>query len=414
MKLSQLFTKTRKDAPKDEVSKNAQLLIRAGFIHKEMAGVYTYLPLGLKVLNKVEDIIREEMDGLGGQEVLLTALQRQGLWEKTDRWGDDKVDIWFKTQLENDNNLGLGWTHEEPLVNALLDHVSSYKDLPLQIYQIQTKFRRELRAKSGIMRGREFLMKDMYTFARNQKEHEELYKKIQDSYVKIFEKFGLGDKTFLTFASGGIFSEFSHEYQTLTDAGEDTIYLDRERGLAVNQEVYNDEVLAKLELQKDKLEEVRAAEVGNVFSLGTKFSEPIGLTYTDESGEEKEVIMGCYGIGVSRVMGVIAEVFADNNGLAWPESVAPAQIHLVPIGNLEVVTKKADELYESLSKKHEVIYDDREESAGTKLADADLIGVPIRLVISEKTLATGSVEIKRRTEEKTELVKFNQLDKFLG
>jgi len=406
MRQSQLFTKTSKQTPKDEVSLNAQLLIRAGFIHKEMAGVYAYLPLGLRVLNKINNIIREEMDAIGGQEFFLTSLQNPELWQKTDRWSDEIVDNWFKTKLKNDTELGLAFTHEEPLTNLLKNHINSYRDLPRYIYQIQTKFRNELRSKSGIMRCREFLMKDMYSFSRTQAEHDEFYEKSKPAYLKIFERCGLGDKTFVTFASGGVFSKYSHEFQTLTESGEDIIYLDKNKKIAVNKEVFNDEVLNSLGLDKNDMEEAKAVEVGNIFTLGTKYSEPLGLKFTDENGKEQTVIMGSYGIGPGRVMGTIAEVHNDTNGLIWPEEVAPFNIHLVSLCKDEADVKKADELYEKLKAEgKDVLYDDRDISAGAKFADSDLIGIPMRYVISKKTLEQGSVEVKKRREDIVELVK---------
>lgn len=414
MRLTQLFTKTRKAAPKDETSTSAQLLTRAGFIYKEAAGVYQFLPLGLRVLRNVEQVVREEMNAVGGQEMLLSALQRQELWEKTDRWSDDAVDIWFKTELKNGTAMGLGWSHEEPLTQMLREYVNSYRDLPLTLYQIQTKFRNELRAKSGIMRGREFLMKDMYTFARTQDEHQKLYDQIKMAYLHVYDRLGLGDRTFITFASGGSFSKYSDEFQTLTDAGEDTIYLDRTKRVAVNHEVLTPEVLKDLGLKHDDLEEVKAAEVGNIFTLGTKYSEPLGLVYADEDGREQPVLMGCYGIGISRLVGVIAESLSDEHGLVWPEGIGPADIHLVRIGDDESVVKAADKLYDQLQKAGKtVLYDDRDERAGAKFADADLMGVPVRVTVSPKTLEVDSIEIKKRTESEQKLVRLADAVKHL-
>lgn len=412
MRLSQLFTKTRKQAPHDEVSKNARLLIQAGFIYKEMAGVYVFLPLGLRVLNKINAIIRQEMDAIGGIEIQLSALQSQEVWQVSGRWSDQVVDDWFKTRLKNDSELGLGFTHEEPLTKLIKDHINSYRDLPVYPYQIQTKFRNELRAKSGIMRGREFLMKDLYSFSRTQEEHDKFYDRCKEAYLKIFERVGIGDSTYVTFASGGSFSKYSHEFQTVTGAGEDTIYIDEAERLAVNKEVYNDEVLKDLGLKKADLVERQAIEVGNIFTLGTRFSDAFGLTFTDEDGKVKPVIMGSYGIGPGRVMGTIVELLSDECGLVWPKSVAPAQIHLVVLGDHAQVRQAADKLYLELTEASwEVIYDDRVTSAGSKFADADLIGCPLRVTVSQKTLETNSVELKRRTEDKTELIKLNQVSK---
>ncbi len=398
MKQSQLFTKTRREAPKDEVAKNAQLLIRAGYIHKEMAGAYCYLPLGLRTLNKIINIIREEMNAIGGQEVHLTALQDKQKWEATGRWSDEVIDVWFKTELKNGNQVGLGTTHEEPLTSLMKDHINSFRDLPIAVYQFQTKFRNEIRAKSGIMRGREFLMKDLYSFNATQQEHNAYYERAKQAYVKIFERLGLGDKTFVTFASGGSFAKYSHEFQTVTEAGEDTIYLHEGKKLAVNKEVLNDEVLKDLGILRSDLKEVKAIEVGNIFNLGTKFSDAFGLTFKDEEGKVNPVIMGCYGIGPGRVMGTIAEIWSDEKGLVWPEAVAPFAVHLIAIFDKNGEVKKAtDALYEKLVKQGvEVLYDDRDTSAGQKFSDSDLIGIPKRMVLSEKTMKNNQIEVKDR------------------
>lgn len=394
MRQSKIFTKTRKEAPKDEISKNAQLLIRAGFIHKEMAGVYSYLPLGLKVINKIVNIIREEMNAINGREISLTALQDKSIWESSGRWNDEIVDVWFKTKLKNNTELGLGFTHEEPLTKLMTEYIRSFRDLPVFIYQFQTKFRNEIRAKSGIMRSREFLMKDLYSFCRNENEHNEFYEKAKQAYTNIFNRIGIGDKTYITFASGGSFSKFSHEFQTITDAGEDSIFVHEGKKIAINKEVLNDEVLKELGIEKGELIEKKAVEVGNIFSLGTKFSDAFNLKYIDDKGENKSVIMGSYGIGPGRSMGTIAEILSDEKGLIWPKSIAPFQIHLISIGE---VKEEADELYEKLLNKGiEVLYDDRDMRAGEKFADSDLIGIPERVVISEKTLAEGKVEVKDR------------------
>jgi len=406
MRSTELFTKTKKQAPADEVSKNAQLLIRAGYIHKEMAGVYTFLPMGLRVLENICQVIREEMNAIGGQELKMTTLQDPEIWQATDRWDDEKVDVWFKTKLKNGSEIGLGPTHEEPLIRAVKPYISSYKDLPFLAYQIQTKFRNETRAKSGVMRGREFLMKDLYSFARTEQEHNELYEKIKQAYFKVYKRLGVGEQTFLTFASGGMFSQFSHEFQTVCEAGEDTIYLDRKKGIAINEEVNDDKVLAELGVKREDLEEVRAAEVGNIFTLKDKFSKPLGLNYLDENNQEMDVLMGCYGIGPSRLVGVITELLGDDKGLVWPYEIAPFKVYIVRIGDSEAVIKATDIFYALLNDSNiEAFYDDRDVRPGEKFADADLIGIPIRLVVSEKTLAGEEVEFKKRTDSNIEMVK---------
>lgn len=422
MRQSQLFTKTRKEAPKDEVAKNAQLLIRGGFVHKEMAGAYSYLPLGLRVFNNIIRIIREEMNVIGGQEIVLTALQSPQVWQKSGRWADDAIDVWFKTTLKGGGELGLGTTHEEPLTALMTEYISSYKDLPRYIYQFQAKFRNELRAKSGIMRTREFVMKDLYSFSKNEEEFRAFYETCAKAYTKIFARAGLGDKTFRTFASGGSFSKFSDEFQTISEAGEDTIHVHRKKGIAVNKEVYTDEVLKELDLSKGDLEEVKAIEVGNIFPLGTRFSEALGLKYKDEGGEEHPVVMGSYGIGPGRLMGTIAEVLSDEKGLVWPDEVAPFKVHLVSLpagrqgsrGNVDVVAE-ADRMYELLEEQGiEVLYDDRDVRAGEKFADADLIGIPVRLVVSEKTLAESGVEMSRRDNGASSMIPESELLKRLN
>ena len=405
MKQSNLGFKTRKEAPKDEVSKNAQLLIKAGFVHKEMAGVYTYLPLGLRVLKKIENIIRDEMNGLGGQEVELTALQEKESWVKTGRWDDKVLDVWFKTKLKNDTELGLGTTHEEPLTKIMRDHIRSFRDLPTYVYQFQTKFRNELRSKSGVMRGREFLMKDLYSFSKDQKEHEEFYEKAKQAYLNIFEKVGLGNTTYTTFALGGTFSKYSHEFQTISDAGEDTIYISKEKKIAINEEALNDEVLGELGITKEELVKEKAIEVGNIFTLGTRFSEPLELNYKNEKDEVTPVIMGSYGIGIGRLMGTIVETLSDEKGIVWPKNVAPFDIHLIALPDQTgEVMKTAEKLYQDISSSKEVLFDDRDAGAGAKFADADLIGIPTRIVIGSKNLAEGKVEITDRKSGETKLV----------
>lgn len=406
MRHTHLFTKTRKDAPKDEVSKNAELLIRAGYIHKEFSGVYSLLPLGLRVVRKITDIIREEMDELGAQEVHLTALQEKEKWEKTGRWSDAVVDNWFKTRLKNESELGLAFSHEEALTTMLTNYITSYRDLPKSVYQFQTKFRNELRAKSGIMRAREFLMKDLYSFSRTDADHGVFYSEVKDTYVHIFERLGIGDRTYVTFASGGTFAPFSHEFQTITDAGEDIIYVDEKKKIAVNKEVYTDDILATLGLKKEELVEKKAVEVGNIFSLGAKFSEPLGLLFTDEDGTKKPVMMGSYGIGIGRVMGAVVEALADEHGIVWPAAIAPYKVHLVALFDKDgKVERYATELYDRLvAQGVEVLYDDRDARAGEKFADADLIGIPLRLIVSEKLVESKQVELKVRTTGETTII----------
>ncbi|HEY4505190.1 MAG TPA: aminoacyl--tRNA ligase-related protein [Candidatus Paceibacterota bacterium] len=414
MKQSQLFTKTRKEAPSDEVSKNAQLLIKAGFIHKEMAGVYDYLPLGLRVINNLRKIIREEMEAIGSEEVSLSTLQDPEIWKATDRWSDEKVDVWFKTKLKNDTELGLGCTHEEPMVRMMKDHISSYRDLPRYTHQFQTKFRNELRSKSGIMRGREFLMKDMYSFNRNQKELDAFYEKAIRAYKNVYNRVGIGDKTYLTFASGGMFSKFSHEFQTICDAGEDHIFIDKEKSLAVNDEVMQNDILQGLGLKKETLVEAKSIEVGNIFKYGTRYTTELGLNFKEENGKESTVVLGAYGIGLGRLMGTIVELLSDDKGMVWPKEVAPFVVHLVRLGVNEAVVSFTDNLYADLRKRGiPVLYDDRDIRPGEKFADSDLIGIPVRFVVSDKTVAENKVEVKMRTSADSELMSVEDALKIL-
>jgi len=400
MRQGDLYTKTRKTLPKDEVAKNAKLLIQAGFINKELAGVYSYLPLGMRVLKKIEQIIREEMDNIGGREILMSSLQDPAIWKQNDRWDDDKIDIWFKDRGEK---MGFAWSHEEPIMNMIKHHIDSYKDLPAYVYQFQNKFRNEPRAKSGLLRGREFLMKDLYSFNADGKGLDDFYKKVKNAYIKIFERVGIGNITYLTLASAGLFTGSSNEeFQTLSAAGEDTIYLDKKKKLAVNKEAMNDDTLKELGLSKENLEEVSAIEVGNIFKFGTKYSENLGVTFKDKEGKEQPAYLGSYGIGLGRLMATIVETLSDDKGIIWPESVAPFQVHLV-----ELEKGLGEELYKKLvSDGIDVLYDDRDATVGEKFNDADLIGIPWRFVVSKKT--EGNVECKKRNEEKEEVVTYDK------
>jgi prolyl-tRNA synthetase len=409
MRLTQLFTKTSKTAPADEVSKNAQLLIKAGFVHKEMAGAYAYLPLGLRVVENIKQIVREEMNAIDSNEVIMTGLQRKDIWEKTGRWSDEAVDVWFKSELKDGTEVGFGWSHEEPIVEMLRPYVQSYKDLPISLYQFQTKLRNELRAKSGIMRGREFVMKDMYSFHASAEDLQAYYDKTIEAYKRVFDRLGIGAETYVTFASGGAFTKFSHEFQTICDAGEDVIYLHREKNIAVNEEVI-DEAVKELGISKDELEKIKSAETGNIFNFGSQKTDEMGLYYTDSEGKQQSLYIGSYGIGITRVMGVIAEKMSDDKGLVWPAAIAPAQVYLARLGTDEAVVKAADELYDRLTELSiGVLYDDREEARpGEKFADADLLGIPHRVVVSNKTVEANAYEFKRRTADATELL--NQAD----
>ncbi len=403
---SELFTKTYKERPKGEESINAILLQRAGFIYKEMAGVYSFLPLGLRTLKKIENIIREEMNRIGGQEVLMTVLQPKALWQKTDRW-DKGIGKEVMYKCKDGIEVGLGPTHEEMFTDIVSKYVQSEDDLPLAIYQIQTKFRKEARAKSGLLRGREFQMKDLYTFHNTEQDFKRYYEKVKKAYLRIFKRCGL--QAIITEASGGDFTkEFSHEFQVLSKDGEDNIIYCPKFDFSQNKEIAKYKAGQKCPVCGAKLKQGDSIEVGNIFPLGCKYSKALGALFTDKKGKRAPIIMGCYGIGISRSMGAVVEMHHDEKGLIWPKETAPFDAHLIA---LHKTKRQADKIYASLAKAGlEVLYDDREnKSAGEKFAEADLIGIPTRIVISEKTLSKDSVEIKTRQETKSKLVKTNKL-----
>lgn len=417
MRQTHLYTKTRKEAPSDEVSKNAILLTRAGYIHKEMAGVYTMLPLGLRVLKKIEDIIRFHMNTVGN-ELLMPSLSPEERWSATGRL--DTIDVLMKTAPANEhskerssNSYILNPTHEDVITPIVKDIARSYRDLPVSLYQIQTKFRNEARAKSGLLRGREFRMKDLYSFHKDQEDLMRFYETMKKVYANVFQDMGIGDDTYLTVASGGDFTQnFSHEFQTLTEAGEDLIYVDRKNKIAYNKEVANEENAKKLNVDFNTLEQIKACEVGNIFPLDTRFSKALDYTYTNEKGEQQIIYMGSYGIGPSRLMGVITEKFADEKGLVWPASVAPFSLHLLLLSKEKEseASKVAESLYKKLTERGvEVLFDDRDASAGEKFADSDLLGIPMRVVVSEKSLEKGGVELKERISTEGHIVSIEEL-----
>lgn len=402
MRRSQLFIKTRKDAPSDEVSKNAQLLIRAGYVYKVMAGVYAYTPLGIRVLENIKQIVREEMNAIAGCELIMSSLQKPETWEETGRWSDEAVDVWFKTSLKDGTEVGLAWSHEEAIVEMMKQHITSYKDLPQSVYQFQTKFRNELRSKSGIMRGREFVMKDMYSVHTSQEDMDKYYDKVIEAYKRVFDRLGIGNKTYVTFASGGAFTKFSHEFQTICSAGEDTLYVNEEQTVAVNEEVLDD-ATKELGIDKSSLKPVVSAEVGNIFKFGTEKSEKMDFMFTDKDGSKKPLYLASYGIGITRVMGVIAEMMSDDKGLVWHSNITPYHVYLASIG--DDVSKQAEELCRQLETAGvSVIYDDRDVRPGEKFADAELMGIPYRLVISERTLESKSIELCDRSSGEIEIV----------
>ncbi len=409
MKQSNIFTKTRKEELKEEPSLNAQLLIRGGFINKEMAGVYSFLPIGLIVLRKIENIIRKEMKNtLRAQEVLMPALHPLENYKIT---GRDNIDVLFHTKLSSGSDLVMGQSHEEIVVPLLQQFISSYKDLPLGVFQIQTKFRNEFRAKAGILRGREFLMKDLYSFHEDEKSLSEYYEKSKEAYYNIFKKLGIGDSTYLAFASGGTFSKYSHEFQTITESGEDIIYLCKKCNIGVNEEIIDESPYCpECKEKKENLRKEKSIEVANIFPLNTRFSDPFKLTYKNKEGEDRPVFMGCYGIGVSRVMGAVVEILADEKGMVWPLSIAPFSIHLVSLG----VNKEAEKVYNTLTGMGvEVLYDDREKNPGEKFAESDLIGIPYRMIVSEKNIKEGKIEIKKRDSGDVEFIKIEEIGNYV-
>jgi len=409
MRQSQLFTRTKRENPSDEEAKNAQLLIRGGYIYKEMAGVYALLPLGLRVVNKIKKIVGEEMEKIGSEEIIMTTLQNKEIWEKTDRWSDDNVDIWFKSQLKNGAEVGFGWSHEEPIVEMMKSFVSSYQNLPVYVHQFQNKLRNEVRAKSGIMRCREFVMKDMYSFCETEEDHMKFYNLATEAYLNVYKRLGLGDITYVTSASGGAFTKnFSHEFQTICEAGEDVIYVHKKENYAVNEEIFNDQTLTKLGAQKEDFEMKKAAEVGNIFTFGTEKCEKMGLYFTNSEGEKKPVFLGSYGVGVTRLVGVLTEIFSDEKGIVWPREVAPFAVHLIGLG--EDMTE-AENLYKELTNNGvETLFDDRTNAtAGEKFADADLLGMPMRVVVSKRSLEAGGAEIKGRTESESKIIPISEV-----
>lgn len=394
MKQSELFTKAQRTFPSDEEAEGIRFLVRAGFVNKEMAGVYSFLPLGLRVMRKIEKIIREEMEAVGGREILMPVLHPRENWEKTGRWKN--LDVLFKVEGRDGRELALGPTHEEIVVPLAKKFISSYRDLPVYVFQIQDKMRDEPRAKSGLLRGREFWMKDFYSFHASEADLDKFYAKMAKVYTETFRRMGLLALTVR--ASGGTFSKYSHEFQVLSAVGEDTIFYCSRCQLAENKEISGLKQGGACPECRGKIREEKAIEVGNIFKLGTKYAEPFQLRFKDRAGKEKTVVMGCYGIGISRAMGAVAEVYHDPKGLIWPEGVVPFQVHL-----LELEGASGKKICEDLQKAGiEVLYDDRKISAGEKFAEADLMGIPWRLVVSKKT--GDKVEVKKRGEDGVRLM----------
>lgn len=416
MRQSKLFSKTYKEDPKDETSINAKLLERGGFIYKNSAGVYSYLPLGWRVIEKISGIIREEMDVIGGQEMLMPALVEKKYWDASGRW-DVEIGFEVKGKKEKTSNFVLGWSHEEVLTEIVSKYISSYQDLPFAAYQIQSKFRNEPRARSGLLRGREFIMKDLYSFHVSEKDLFRYYSEVKGAYEKIFKRCGL--KSIYTTAAGGDFTvSNTHEFQVESLTGEDEIVLCRLCNFAENKEISKNKGGNRCpECQKGVLDKIRTIEVGNIFPLGTKYSEAFNLQFVNKDGKKEHVVMGSYGIGVGRVMGTIPEIHHDKQGIIWPESVAPFKVHLLTVGGMTPSLKKeAEKAYNKLVKAGiETLYDDRSQiQAGEKFYDADLIGLPVRLVVSEKTMIRRKLEIKSRDKKETKLMEIEEIIKALS
>ena len=415
MRQSKLFGKTLREDPKDEVAANARLLERGGFVYKTMAGAYDFLPLGFRVLQKVNQIIREEMNAIGGQELLLTSLQPKDRWMKSGRW-EGLREIMYQFKDHSGREVGLAATHEEPMAEIATRSVFSYKDLPFFVYQIQTKFRDEPRAKSGVIRGREFLMKDLYSFHTTDADLDAFYAKADEAYRNIFSRVGLD--FFVTEASGGMFTkQFTHEYQVVSEAGEDYILFCKDCRYAQNQEITTMRLGVKCpKCGKGPIGTAKSIEVGNIFKLGTKFSLAFDLAYVDQKGERRPVVMGSYGIGPGRLLATVVEASHDERGILWPEHVAPYRVHIVEVRSaVQKVKMEADRLYKKLlAKGVDVLYDDRDDkTAGEKFADADLIGIPWRVVVSERSLEKKGVEVKKRNGDEGKVVNVEKLLKLL-
>lgn len=409
MRQSKLFFKTRKEVPADADSINASYLIRASFAEKHMAGVYALLPLGFRVYKKIEQIIREEMNAVHGQEILMNVLQPKELWDETGRW-ESAVDVFYKLKDSRDKELNLAPTHEEQVTDIVRRMIKSYKDLPLSLYQIQTKFRNEPRVKSGLLRGREFIMKDMYSFHQSEEDLLRYYDEVREAYLKVYKRFGLKAK--VVEASGGIFSKFSHEFQVLNPVGEDTIYYCDKCDFAQNKEIAEVKEGNKCPNCEGKIKVDRGIEVGNIFPLKTKYSSAMKATFRDKEGKEQIFVMGCYGIGLSRVLATVVEEYYDStkNKMVWPEEIAPYSVHLISLNkNVE-----ADKVYEELRKnKVQVLYDDRDLSPGEKFAEADLVGIPKRLIVSGRTIDAGGIEFFDLQKDESKVLPIEEFFKSL-
>ena len=415
MKQSQLFSKFKKESSKDTKASSHQILVRADFIDQLASGIYSFLPLGYKVLKKIEKVIREKMEKIGGQEVFLPTLQPKEIWQKTGRWENMKPPL-FKIKDRHKKEFALGPTHEEVITKLVNDRIQSYRDLPAYLFQIQNKFRNELRFTGGLLRTREFLMKDLYSFHQNEEDLAKYFKKVLGAYDKIFHRCGL--KAIKSLASGGAFTKkgaTTYEFQVPTEVGEDRVFFCKKCKFAISSETVNSGKAKLCPACKKKMQIINTIEVGHCFKLGDKYSKAFDLYFFDKRGERKSVVMGCYGIGLGRLMATIVEINHDKKGIIWPREIAPFLISLVPVENNPIIKKASQKLYQDLQKEgFEVLYDDREDkSPGEKFIDCDLIGAPYRIVLSEKTLKRNCVELKIRKKEKLRLVKIKTIKRLL-
>jgi len=406
MKYSKLFGKTIKEAPRDEVSINAKYLLRGGFIDKLMAGSYTLLPLGFRVAEKIKDIVREEMNKTGAQELLMPLLHPKDIWNETGRW-DSAKEVMYQFK-KGEKEYALSFTHEEIVLDAIRKHVSSYRDFPIKVYHFSTKFRDEPRAKSGILRGREFIMKDLYSAHFSKEDLDKYYFAVAKAYMETYKRMGLNVK--MVEAAGGVFTkDHTHEFQLLSDAGEDTIYYCSKCDFAQNDEIMENKNAKKCPTCDGEIIQAKSIEVGNIFRFGTTYSEKMNVSFTDEKGNRQFAYLGSYGIGITRLIGAIVEMSHDEKGIIWPKTIAPFGVHLLSLKSDE----KAEGIYKTLQDAGiEVLYDDRDVSAGEKFADADLLGIPVRLVVSTKS--GEKIEWKERSKETTELLDLEEIIKRLG
>ena len=401
---SKVFIPTLKDSPQDAEVISHQLMLRAGMIRKVSSGIYTWLPLGLKVLRKIENIVREEMDQSGAQEVLMPMVHPKELWEETKRWEKMGPEL-LRFKDRHDRDFCLGPTHEEVITDLVRNNVKSYKELPLNIYQIQTKFRDEIRPRYGVMRGREFLMKDSYSFNIDEASLQETYLLMRNTYKKILERIGLEYKI-VKADSGAIGGDASEEFHVLAENGEDTIAISDASEFAINTELLlnEGEDISSLEGKPSPdgngvIQIKKGIEVGHIFQLGKIYTELMKVNVLNQEGRAVDLFMGCYGIGVSRLVAAAIEQNNDDKGILWPESIAPYEVNIVAIGYAKEpkIAEAANNLSEQLqSMGYEVIVDDRKDGYGTKMKDAELIGIPVNIIIGNKFIESGEVELKHR------------------